>query len=88
MNRVGLLRDPVFLLHSDGPEHVESPDRLRAIHRMLETLPLRDQLVPLAGRDATQEELAWVHQPGYIRTVQRTSGESPTVCSARCGLTT
>ena len=35
MQRVAILRDPLFMKHSNGPWHPESPDRLRAIGQML-----------------------------------------------------
>ncbi len=77
--RVGLLRDPLFLLHSQGPGHPESPERLRAIDVMLERFPLHDRLVPLPARDATREELCWVHDESYVRAVEGTSGRPHTM---------
>jgi acetoin utilization deacetylase AcuC-like enzyme len=74
-NRVGLLRDPVFLLHSGGAGHVESPERLRAIDAMLEGFPLRDRLLELPSRDATREELSWVHDESYVRGIEQTAGK-------------
>jgi acetoin utilization deacetylase AcuC-like enzyme len=82
MNHVGLVRDPLYFLHSNGPGHPESPDRLRAIDRMLESFPLRDFLVPLPARDATTEELAWVHTDAYIRQIERTRGHAYTSLDA------
>lgn len=74
MRRVGLVRDPLFLLHSNGPGHPESADRLRAIDRMLEGSPVQDQLQALPPRDATREELAWVHDDAYVHRVAQTRG--------------
>ncbi len=79
MKPIGLVRDPLFLLHSNGPGHPESPDRLRAIDGMLETFPFRDRLVDLPPRDATREELAGVHDEGYISDVEGTRGARVTV---------
>ena len=62
---VGLVRDPLFLLHSNGPGHPEAPERLKAIDRMLEGFPAGDQLAALPPRDATHEELSWVHDEAY-----------------------
>ena len=75
MNRVGLVRDPLYLMHSNGPWHDESPDRLRAIHAMLADFPRKEMLVDLTARDATIEELARVHEEPYIRALERTSGQ-------------
>ena len=82
MNRVALVRDPLFLLHSNGPGHPESPQRLRAIDVMLEEFPSRDSLVPLTARDATREELSWIHEVSYIEMVEQTRGEPDTMLNA------
>jgi acetoin utilization deacetylase AcuC-like enzyme len=75
---VGLVRDPCFLEHSNGPGHVESPDRLRALDLMLERFPDRGCLVDLSGRDASPEELARVHEGSYIRKIEETRGREHT----------
>jgi acetoin utilization deacetylase AcuC-like enzyme len=72
MNRVAIVRDPLYLLHSNGPGHLESRERLEAIDRMLASFPLKDRLEELPARDALLEELAWVHTPEYIRSIERT----------------
>jgi acetoin utilization deacetylase AcuC-like enzyme len=72
VNRIGILRDPLFLLHANGPGHPESPERLRAVSAMLEAFPLRDLLVDLPSRDVTREELSWIHEERYIRKVELT----------------
>ncbi len=41
---------------------------------MLETVPFRDNLIDVAARDATPEELAWVHHESHIRAIERTRG--------------
>ena len=46
---------------------------------MLETLPCRDSLEVLPPRDATHEELSWVHDEAYILRVARTRGVPRTV---------
>jgi len=58
---VALVRDPLYLKHSNGPGHPESPERLEVIDRMLAGFPLRDRLQDLPARDASFEELAGVH---------------------------
>jgi acetoin utilization deacetylase AcuC-like enzyme len=73
-SRVGVLRDPVFLLHSAGAGHVESPERLRAIDAMLQRFPLKECLLELPARDATREELCWVHDESYVRGIEQTAG--------------
>jgi acetoin utilization deacetylase AcuC-like enzyme len=73
-NCVSLVRDPLFLLHSNGPGHPESPERLQAIDRMLESFPFQNQLQALPPRDATDEELSWVHDEAYVRLVAHSRG--------------
>jgi acetoin utilization deacetylase AcuC-like enzyme len=76
VNRVGLVRDPLYLMHSNGPGHPESPERLRSIDRMLEIFPLKDNLFAISARDASREELAWVHTDSHIREIEETSGRA------------
>jgi len=78
MNHLGILRDPLFLLHVNDPDHVESPDRLRAIDAALQSSGLSDQLVELPARDAAREELGWVHEEKWIRAAERTRGAAHT----------
>jgi len=82
MGRVGLVRDPCFLAHSNGPGHVESPDRLRAIDGMLSSFPDRGRLVDLPARDATTEELAWVHEAAHIKRIEETRNRPYTFLDA------
>lgn len=79
MKKIGLIRDPLFQLHSNGPGHPESPGRLRAINAMLKSLPFQDELVELPPRDATLEELTWVHEKDYVQAVERTRGRQRTM---------
>ncbi len=74
MNRIGVLRDPLFLLHVNDRDHLESPDRLRAIDSVLAAPALRGALVELPGRDAAREELAWIHAEKWIRAAEQTRG--------------
>ena len=79
MNRVALVRDPLYLKHSNGPGHPESPDRLLAIDRMLADFPLRDRLVEVPARDARREELARVHTEEHLRRIEATRARAFTV---------
>ena len=66
---VGLIYDPVYLDHDTGT-HVENAQRLVAIMSNLEENNLKDKLVLLSPRAATIDELAAVHAPEYISTIQ------------------
>jgi acetoin utilization deacetylase AcuC-like enzyme len=59
--------------------HPESPERLVVIDRMLSDFPLKDGLADLPPRDATFEELAWIHDQDYIRRIEQTQERSFTV---------
>ena len=72
MKRVAVIRDPLYLEHSNGPGHPESRERLEAIDRMLDSFPEQDRLEKLAARDASFEELARVHRPEYIHSIEAT----------------
>ena len=79
MSRVALVRDPLYLKHSNGPGHPESPDRLLAIDRMLADFPRRDRLVEVPARDARREELARVHTEEHLRRIEATRARPFTV---------
>jgi acetoin utilization deacetylase AcuC-like enzyme len=85
MNRVAVILDPLYLEHSNGPGHPESRERLEAIERMLASFPARDRLEQLSARDAQFEELAWVHTPEYIRSIEATRGRPFTVLDPDTG---
>jgi len=58
----------VCVNHHTGDYHPESPDRLRAVHAVLD----RDHFRELVRREAPQasrEDIALVHEPAYVDTV-------------------
>lgn len=67
-----LIYDPIFLEHITPDAHPERPERLHRVIEVLEALNWmgREGLVHLAPRAATEEELALIHDPAYIRRVQ------------------
>ncbi len=81
----GIVADERYLNHETG-EHVETPDRLRAIHRMLDETGLRKKLLSIPPRFAIKEEIAINHDPSYMERLSK-MGESnldaDTVLSAR-----
>ena len=66
---VGLVYDPIYLEHDTG-HHVENGQRLVEIMEQLEETKLKAQLVPLAPRAASVDELATVHSMGLISYIQ------------------
>jgi acetoin utilization deacetylase AcuC-like enzyme len=68
--RVGFVSSPVYLEHLADRPHVEVPARLAAILAAVAAAPLRDSLVAIAPRPATEEELLLGHTPGYLAIVR------------------
>ena len=63
-----LITHPACLEHQNGPYHPECPDRLRAVLAALESAefaPLLRERAP----EATRDQLARVHPPGYIDAI-------------------
>ncbi len=69
MHAVGIVRDPLFKRHENGPYHPERPSRLEAIDEMLAAFEYRHRLHELTPRDATHEEVARVHSAEYIARI-------------------
>ena len=71
----GVVIDRRYMDHDMGAYHVESPARIEVLARMLE----EDPPVPFRAippRPATDEELAWVHEKGYIDLIRSTAGKT------------
>ena len=51
--------------------HPENAVRVRNIRSMLRNGPMADRLRWREGRHATIDELAWLHEPGYVEEVRR-----------------
>jgi acetoin utilization deacetylase AcuC-like enzyme len=79
MNTIAIVRDPIYLKHSNGPMHPEGPERLVIIDQMLSQFPQREFLTDIPPRDATFEELAWIHEERYIHRIEQTQERSFTV---------
>ena len=67
--------DPLFLEHRPPATHPESPKRVEAIVAQLERLHWLDrpEVLRLAPRLATIDELATVHDRDYIRSIEQQS---------------
>lgn len=69
---IGIVRDLRYLEHKPGLVHPESPNRLRAIYRMLDKeFPRR--LINIEPELATLENLELVHTPEYIKQILSTA---------------
>ena len=74
MARVGFYDDPVFGEHDAGPGHPERPERLEAVRRGLREGGLEKELVRLAPRAATREELLRVHTAAHVDRLAAAAG--------------
>ena len=72
MAKVGLVYDPLYLWHDTGA-HPESALRLTAVMHTLTEAGLTSRLTLLPARDATEEEVAMVHDMDYIHSVRSTA---------------
>jgi acetoin utilization deacetylase AcuC-like enzyme len=72
-----LIYDPIFLEHLTPQKHPERPQRLEMAIKVLEALDWlqRDGLVQIPPREATQDELAAVHDRAYIRQIKEVAEE-------------
>jgi acetoin utilization deacetylase AcuC-like enzyme len=67
--------DPVFLRHSAGEEHPESPKRLECIMDLLERVPLPSVRMH-RPRAATPEEITYVHTDLHRSRLEALAGQS------------
>ncbi len=68
--KVAFIYDEIFLKHETPPGHPESKERLIAIVNHLKNSPVWDRLIHLKPRRATEEEIALVHEIGYIAKIK------------------
>jgi acetoin utilization deacetylase AcuC-like enzyme len=75
---VALLSSPDYQQH-DFADHPENAERLRALEAALDSpaLALRDYLIPLTPRHATEDELALAHARQYIRGLRAAMPQAP-----------
>ncbi|MGH7885317.1 MAG: histone deacetylase family protein [Thermodesulfobacteriota bacterium] len=75
MKKLGIIRDDLFVKHSNGPGHPECPERLINIFNTLEQSKLIDKTVLLDFEPATEEEITRVHTKDYFDKIKATSGK-------------
>jgi acetoin utilization deacetylase AcuC-like enzyme len=68
----GYVYHPIYLQHDTG-RHVEVAARLEAIIAYLEKTGLKSKLTLIEPRPATVEEIALIHQKGYIKEIEETA---------------
>jgi len=74
LTRTAFHVDDLYLRHVTPEGHPERTERLEAMLRVGQRCASFGATVLPASRRATREELARVHTPGYIDTIERTAG--------------
>ncbi len=72
--KTGIVKDQRYKEHNMGAFHVESPQRLEVIYRMIEeeiSFPYQE----IKPRLAQEEEITMIHSPSYLNYIKNTSGK-------------
>jgi acetoin utilization deacetylase AcuC-like enzyme len=67
MIQLGIVFDPVYLLHNPGPWHPESPRRLAAVMEAIGSLQFDEIAIP--AREAKRDDLLLIHTPEYVNRI-------------------
>lgn len=78
MTKPGVVFDRRYADHTMGPYHPESPERIKALNRMLEE-EAAGKFVAIEPRPATVAEVTWVHEPAYVDFLKATAGHERVV---------
>jgi acetoin utilization deacetylase AcuC-like enzyme len=70
----GYVYHPIYLKHDTG-QHVEVAARLEAVIAYLEKTGLKSKLTLIEPRPATVDEIALVHQKGYIKEIEEAAAK-------------
>jgi acetoin utilization deacetylase AcuC-like enzyme len=68
-----------YLKHNPGRGHPERPARLQAITRSLKNSPLWTSLTRIEPLPADEKWVLQIHQPQYLRQLERAAANAPTV---------
>jgi len=71
----GVVIDRRYMDHDMGADHIESPARIKVLLRSLESDP-PVPLLAIPPRPATDEEIGWIHEKGYIDLIRSTAGKT------------
>jgi acetoin utilization deacetylase AcuC-like enzyme len=75
MRTTAVFRDPLFLSHDPGFDHVESPERLRGIYQLLDNDALRNCFLTPEFSPASHEVIGLNHSQSLIQRVSETAGK-------------
>ncbi len=75
MFKTGIVKDKRYIDHRTGDFHPESHKRLEIIYDMLNDPDMMDIYTDVPVREATEEELLYIHSKDYISMVAATAGK-------------
>lgn len=75
MRTTAVFRDPLFLSHNPGFDHVESPERLKGVYQLLEGDSLRGCFLTPEFFPASHELIGLNHSQSLIHRVSKTAGK-------------
>ncbi len=75
MRKTAVFKDSLFLDHDPGFDHVESPERIKTIYRLLDSPSLSSFFLTPKFSAASQELIALNHSPDLILRVAETAGK-------------
>jgi len=73
--KTGIVKDQRYLQHSAGAYHPESPERLAAVHAILDKPAMAQKFIQIAPREATHKEIEMIHAPSYVEYIASTAGK-------------
>lgn len=75
MRKTAVFRDPLFLDHDPGFDHVESPERLKGIYKLLDGNSLHDCFLEPKFPPASHAVIGLNHSSALIERVSETAGK-------------
>ncbi len=75
MKKTAVIWDERFTRHMMGIGHPESPSRLFAIKEVLDGAGVGQEVVHVAPREASFEELEYIHDRSYIEVIEKTENK-------------
>lgn len=75
MAKTAVIWDERYTRHDMGRYHAESPDRLWSIKKVLDGEGVGREVDRIEPREATRDELAYVHNALYIESIAATDGK-------------
>lgn len=75
MRKTAVFKDPLFMSHDPGFDHVESPERLKVIHEVLDREEVRDNFLYPEFSAASHKIIGLNHTADHMYRVGETAGK-------------